>query len=247
MADIDLKQLYEIDIIISTKNGMIKRTSLEEFKTTRILKPIICIKLKDKDSLINACIAKYNDIFIGTNKSYGLWYDVSEIPVVGLRTSGVKSINLKDDYVVGVSNFDKETNEYITVITDKGTGKRIKLSDFEKTSRAKRGLLILREVKTNPYRIIKTLIVSNKEYIGIKNGDIKILKSTEIPILDRYSTGSQITKGNIHTAFVNAELVKKDEIETEVTITEEKPEKKVSLKEIDDRLLTIDDFINIDE
>ena len=241
----DFKQ--KIDIIISTKNGMIKRTSLEEFKTTRTLKPIICIKLKDNDSLINACIAKYNDIFIGTNKSYGLWYDVSEIPVVGLRTSGVKSINLKDDYVVGVSNFDKETNEYITVITDKGTGKRIKLSDFEKTSRAKRGLLILREVKTNPYRIIKTFIVNNKEYIGIKNGDIKILKSTEIPILDRYSTGSQLTKGNINTAFINVELVKKDELETEVNIPEEKPEKKVSLKEIDDRLLTIDDFINIDE
>ena len=241
----DFKQ--KIDIIISTKKGMIKRTSLEEFKTTRSSKPIICIKLKDNDSLISAIVAKYNDIFIGTNKSYGLWYDVSEIPVVGLRTSGVKSINLKDDYVVGVSNFDKETSEYITVITDKGTGKRIKLSDFEKTSRAKRGLLILREVKTNPYRIIKTFIVNNREYIGIKNGDIKILKSTEIPILDRYSTGSQITKGTINTAFVNAELIKKEELDKEVSIPEEKVEKKVSLKEIDDRLLTIDDFINIDE
>ena len=42
-----------------------------------------------------------------------------------------------------------------------------------------------------------------------------MLKSTEIPILDRYSTGSQLTKGNINTAFINAELVKKDELETE--------------------------------
>ena len=141
----------------------------------------------------------------------------------------------------------RSAGEHNFSLTDKGTGKRIKLSDFEKTSRAKRGLLILREVKTNPYRIIKTFIVNNKEYIGIKNGDIKMLKSTEIPILDRYSTGSQLTKGNINTAFINAELVKKDELETEVNISEEKPEKKVSLKEIDDRLLTIDDFINIDE
>jgi topoisomerase-4 subunit A len=82
----------KIDITISTKNGLIKRTNLEEFKTTRTLKPITCIKLKDKDALINAFITKYNDIFIGTNKSYGLWYDVNEIPIVGLRTSGVKSI-----------------------------------------------------------------------------------------------------------------------------------------------------------
>ena len=240
----DFKQ--DIDITISTKQGMIKRTKLEEFKTTRTLKPITCIKLKDKDSLINAFITKYNDIFVGTNKSYGLWYDVNEIPIVGLRTSGVKSINLKDDHVVNVSNFDQTTNEYITVITDKGTGKRIKLNDFEKTSRAKRGLLILREVKTNPYRIIKTFIVSNKDFIGIKNNDIKLLKNTEIPILDRYSVGSQISKENILSSFINVELVKKEEIKEEVNITEEKKETKVSLKEIDDRLMTIDDFLNME-
>ena len=236
----------KIDITISTKNGLIKRTSLEEFKTTRSAKPITCIKLKDKDSLINAFLTKYNDIFVGTNKSYGLWYDVNEIPIVGLRTSGVKSINLKDDYVVNVSNFDTTSSEYITVITDKGTAKRIKLTDFEKTSRAKRGLLILREVKTNPYRIIKTFIVSNKDFIGIKSSDIKVLKNTEVPILDRYSVGSQISKENINSAFINVELIKKDEIKEEVNITKEKQEPKVSLKEIDDRLMTIDDFINID-
>ena len=236
----------KIDITIATKNGLIKRTNLEEFKTTRSAKPITCIKLKDKDSLINAFLTKYNDIFVGTNKSYGLWYNVNEIPIVGLRTSGVKSINLKDDYVVNVSNFDATSSEYITVITDKGTAKRIKLTDFEKTSRAKRGLLILREVKTNPYRIIKTFIVSNKDFIGIKSSDIKVLKNTEIPILDRYSVGSQISKENINAAFINAELIKKDEIKEEVNITIEKQEPKVSLKEIDDRLMTIDDFINID-
>lgn len=237
----------KIDILTATKNGMIKRTSLEEFKTTRSLKPITCMKLKDKDELITATVTRYNDIFIGTNKSYGLWYDVNEIPVVGLRTSGVKSINLKDDYVVGTTNFDSETNEYITVLTDKGTGKRIKLTDFEKTSRAKRGLLILREVKTNPYRIINTFILNNKDFIGLKNDDIKIIKSTEIPILDRYSTGSQISKKAIKTAFINVELVKKDDIVEEVSIIPETEIKKVSLKEIDDRLMTIDDFLNIEE
>ena len=238
----------KLDITIATKNGLIKRTNLEEFKTTRSLKPIICIKLKDKDSLIGATITKYNDIFVGTNKSYGLWYDVSEIPIVGLRTSGVKSINLKDDYVVSISNFDIKTSEYITVITDKGTAKRIKLNDFEKTSRAKRGLLVLREVKTNPYRIVKTFVVSAKDFIGIKNSDIKIMKNTEIPILDRYSTGSQISKEAIISAFVNVELVKKEDLENSTNnIIVEKKEPKVSLKEIDDRLMTIDDFINIDE
>ncbi len=243
VSDFDQK----LDIIIATKNGMIKRTALSEFKTNRTLKPIICMKLKDKDSLLCALPALNNDIFLGTNRSYGLWYDVNEIPVVGLRTSGVKAINLKDDYVVNVSNFDAKTSEYITIITDKGTGKRIKLNDFEKTSRAKRGLLILREVKTNPYRIIKTFVIDNKDFVGIKTDDIKIVKNTEIPILDRYSTGSQLVRGKVQTAFINPYLLKKEELIIEPNITEENVKPKVSLKEIDDRLMTIDDFINIDE
>ncbi|MGN1000727.1 MAG: DNA topoisomerase IV subunit A [Bacilli bacterium] len=236
----------KLDITIATKNGMIKRTPLKEFKSLRYSKPINCMKLKDNDEVIDAFITRYNDIFIGTNKSYGLWYDISEIPIVGLRTSGVKSINLKDDYVVGVSNFDRTKDEYISVITDKGTGKRIKISDLEKTSRAKRGLLILREVKTNPYRIVKTLVTNSRDFIGIKTSDIKIIKASELPIMDRYSTGSTIIKGNVIDAFMNVTLTKKKDLVEEVSIKEEKPEKRVSLKEIDDKLMTIDDFIDID-
>lgn len=236
----------KLDITIATKNGMIKRTPLKEFKSLRYSKPINCMKLKDNDEVIDAFITRYNDIFIGTNKSYGLWYDISEIPIVGLRTSGVKSINLKDDYVVGVSNFDRTKDEYISIITDKGTGKRIKISDLEKTSRAKRGLLILREVKTNPYRIVKTLVTNSRDFIGIKTSDIKIIKASELPIMDRYSTGSTIIKGNVIDAFMNVTLTKKKDLVEEVSIKEEKTEKRISLKEIDDKLMTIDDFIDID-
>ena len=236
----------DVDIAISSKNGMIKRTSLKDFKVSRYSKPINCMKLKDEDEVIDAFITKYNNIFVSTNKSYGLWYDVSEIPVVGLRTSGVKSINLKDDFVVGVSNFDAYTDEYITVITDKGTAKRIKITDLEKTSRAKRGLLILREVKTNPYRIVKTLITGSRDYVGIKTSDIKMFKNSEFPIMDRYSTGSTIVKEQVLDAFKAVTLIKKEDLVQDVELKEEKPTKKVSLKEIDDRLMTIDDFIDID-
>ncbi len=235
----------KLDITIATEKGMIKRTSLQEFKTSRTLKPIICMKLKSNDHLLTANISLYNDVFIATNKSYGLWYDINEIPIVGLRASGVKAINLKDDSVINVINFDINSSEYVTVITDKGTGKRIKLTDLEKSSRAKRGLLILREVKSNPYRIVNVFIASSKDYIGIKNDDIKMFKETEIPILDRYSTGTQLIKGRVLSAFLQPTLVKKEELISNIEDT--KKTTTVSLKEIDDRLLTIDDFINIDE
>lgn len=235
-----------VDITMATKNGMIKRTLLKDFKSLRYTKPINCMKLKDNDTLLTAFVTLHNDLFIGTNKSYGLWFDVSEIPVVGLRTSGVKSINLKDDYIVSVTNFDKETDEYLLVITDKGTGKRVKISEFEKTSRAKRGLLMLREVKANPYRTVGSIVVNSREYIGIKTSEIKFLKSTEFPIMDRYSTGSNIIKGDIKNIFLQTSIVKKEDITPEVTLSDETVNNKPSLKEIDDKLMTIDDFIDVD-
>ena len=237
----------DIDIVIATRNGMIKRTTLKEFKSLRYSKPLTAIKLKDNDKVVDAFIAQYNDIFIATNKSYGLWFDINDIPVVGIRTSGVKSINLKDDYVVSVSNFNESDTEYVTVITDKSTAKRVKLSEFEKTSRAKRGLLLLREVKTNPYRTIKVLTIPSKDFIGLKGVDIKMIKLTEVAIMDRYSTGSVISKDKIKEVFVSNELVKKDDLNIEPVIEVKEEKKRVSLKEIDDRLMTIDDFINIDE
>jgi len=237
----------DIDIVIATKEGMIKRTNLSEFKSVRFSKPLVAMKLKGNDKVVEAFIAKYNEIFIATKKSYGLWFDINDIPTVGIRTSGVKSINLKDDDVVSVSNFDKEQIEYVTIITDKGTAKRVKLNEFEKTTRAKRGLLLLREVKTNPYRTLKALTISQKEFIGLKGNDIKTVKLTEIAIMDRYSTGSIISKDGIKEVFIVNDLVKKEDIEVEPTIEKPIEKQQVSLKEIDDRLMTIDDFINIDQ
>ncbi|MGN0973402.1 MAG: DNA topoisomerase IV subunit A [Bacilli bacterium] len=236
-------------ILLGTKNGMIKRTLLEDFKAMRYSKPITCIKLKDDDELISATLGKDNDVFIGTHNGYGLWYDIEEVPIVGLKTSGVKAINLKDDYVVSVNNFNSNEVEYISVITDKKTGKRIRLNEFDKSSRARRGLLLLREVKTNPYRAIKVLAINNKNHLGLKNINMDTIKLTELPIMDRYSTGSVISKADLIDVYVVKTLEKVIDNDENITKVEEPKEnkemkKQISLKEIDDRLMTIDDFLN---
>ena len=146
---------------------------------------------------------------------------------------------------LGSLNINKN-DEYIAVFTNKGTAKRIKLEEMEKSSRARRGLLLIREVKTNPYQVLKTFIVDNKSHIGIKNGEINIVKETELPISDRYSTGKELTKHGLVDAFVIADLETKENFDEDSEIEEVSTSKKeqVDLKEIDDRLMTIDDFLN---
>ena len=242
------------NVVIATHDGMIKRSKLKEFKLQRYSKATSCMKLKDNDYVIASFLETSPYLFLTTDSGYGLSFKTEEVPVVGVKASGVKGIKLKDDNLVSVNQYDPEKDEFISIITEKGTGKRVRLSDFEVSTRTRRGLQVIREVKTNPYKILKTFITDSRNYIGLKNSDINKYKLTELPISDRHSTGSQITKHNITDAYLDAVLVRnnKEQInlisEEEVSVKEEveevKPKKeRISLKEIDDRLMTIDDFL----
>ena len=237
---------FELDrnIIIATKNGMIKRSKLGDFKLTRYSKPTSCMKLKGDDQVIDAILEENPTIFLTTDSGYGLSFSVNDIPVVGVKASGVKAMMLRDDYIVSMSNFDYNSHEFISVIMDKGTAKRIRLSEFPISTRARRGLVLLREVKTNPYKVVKSFIVNHKDYIGIKTPEINTVKDTELPIMDRYSIGSGISKKEIIDAFIVKELSGKEEFTKEVVIDDKPAKEKINLDEIDDRLMTIDDFLN---
>ena len=229
-----------VDIMFATKLGMVKRTSLKEFKLLRYNKPVGCMKLKDNDSVVDVFISSANNIFMATNNGYGLWYDINEVPIVGLKASGVKGINLKDDYVVAINNFDEL--DYLSIILDRGNGKRVKLSEFEKSSRARRGLMLVRDIKSNPYKVVKTFGVDSREHIGIITDEIVDMKLTELSIADRYSTGNSITKKKINNAYLVASLIKKNDNKN-VNIEKVEVKPRPSLKEIDERLMTIDDYI----
>ena len=227
----------DLSVTTFTRLGMVKRSLLKDYKVSRYNKPLSAIKLKDKDEVINVSINNYKEVFITTLNGMGLWYDIEEIPVSGVKSSGVKAINLKNDEVVSAYTFESK-EEYLTVITDKSTGKRVKLNEFEKTTRGKRGILVIRDVKTNPYHVLKTFIVS-KANIGYKiKNDIDYIKLTELPIVDRYSSGTTITKGKISDAFLEATMIKKEKEEPKP-----KEEKKIDIEEIDKKIYTIDDFL----
>ena len=246
------------NLIFVTKNSIIKRSKLKDLQLQRYNKATSCMKLKDDDKLIAVMPEEYDTIFMTTNTGYGLAFKTEEIPIVGAKASGVKGMKLKNDYVVSANNFDYHKHEFLTVITDKGTGKRTRLNEFELSSRTRRGVLVLREIKSNPHKVVKTFIEDSRQQIGIKNGEINILKLTELPIVDRYSTGSLINKHGIVDAFIALNLVRIEDVKEQETldvpqevIKEEKKEEpkvpkkeQISLEEIDDRLMTIDDFLN---
>ncbi len=229
-------------ITVFTKNGMIKRTLISELKALRYTKPMPYIKLKDGDIVANISYNTGTDVFITTHNGFALRYDINEVPLLGSRASGVKGISLKNDVIASGSVISDE--EYISLVTTKNTGKRVRISDFERISRARKGIQIIRDVKTNPYYILKAFTINSRNNIGLKfKEDIEIIKLTELPITDRHSTGTSLSKHDIFDVFV--EKVLENPKETKKVIEEEKEiiKENISLESIDQRMMTIDDFL----
>ena len=246
---------FDANIFITTftKNGMVKRTKLSEFKAQRYSKAITMMKLKDNDEVVNVSYSDENNVLVVTKKGYGLWYNTNEINPIGLRGAGVKSINLKDDEVASSIIFNKE-KEFITIITDKGNAKRMKFQEIEPASRANRGLLFMKEIKSNPSKIIKAYVTDNKTNIVIVGeNEEKIVKQTDIPIMDRYSNGSSIIKDKIIDSYLEPVIMSKEDIDNLNYVEDKKPEQvslnfdmlnQQSLKQIDDRMVKINNFLD---
>ena len=225
-----------------SKNGMVKRMPLNVLEVSRYSKPISMFKLKEDDELINVSRYDGKEVIVITADGYGLKYDINEIPVVGLRTSGVKSIKIAADQQVINGFVVNQDKEYITIFTDKNTAKRIKVTDIEKSSRAKKGSIVLKSPKTKKYNIIKAFNTSSKSIFGLIDGQIGYMKSSDISILDIISTGCTYTKKNVDNIFLVSKITditnEKEKIKQEkLEIVEEVKEKPKKEKQ-----LTMSDF-----
>ena len=208
------------NVVLFTKNGLTKQVMLKDFEVTRYSKPLVAIKLKDNDELINVSMAKDEVLFVTNNGLY-LRFNTNEIPVVGTKASGVKGINLSNDYVVYADSLNNQ--EYLNVFTNYKTIKRVKVTDLVSISRAKKGNMLFKKAKTKDYKIAFAYLTLSKDINLYRiDNEFKELKNSEIPIMDLASTGSQV-KFNYDLFIVKQELIditnrsseKNEEVETE--------------------------------
>ncbi|MDC3425914.1 DNA topoisomerase IV subunit A [Aquibacillus sp. 3ASR75-11] len=183
-------------LLFFTKNGIVKKSELKLYEAQRYSKALVAINLKKEDQVVNVHVtAGHSDIFVASNKGYGLWFHESDVSPVGQRATGVKAIQLKDgEYVVNGLTFDDLSEPNLVLLTQRGACKRMVLSEFEKTSRAKRGVVMLRELKQKPHRVAGISLVNEKSTIQFKTktGSVHTIYPLELPKSDRYSNGSYV-------------------------------------------------------
>ncbi|NHL91495.1 DNA topoisomerase IV subunit A [Lactobacillus helveticus] len=210
---LDIKKNF----ILATNDGYIKQLELTNLQPTRTYKSraMTAIKLKNKDSmligvnLINPTDKK--EITLFTHRAYAVRYNISEIPTSGSKAVGVKSVNLKDDdYIVGYVLVDSKYLDlmHVGLITQRGAFKQFKLSLVNKVSRAKRGVLVLRKLKTKPHRIVALMPYAQDHILHVTTSSDRHIeiKTTEYPLSDRYSNGSFVIDTTVDGTPKNIEL-----------------------------------------
>lgn len=139
-----------------TKLGQIKRVERREFSPWRTYKSksIKFAKLKNEDDqIITLSPIKLDDVMLVTKNGYALRFNIEEVPIVGAKAAGVKAINLKKDDVLATAFIANTDSLYI--LTQRGALKRMAVADIPVTSRANRGLQVLRDLKSKPHRVFQ--------------------------------------------------------------------------------------------
>lgn len=196
VAAIGLENFDEDALIITaSKNGLIKQSKLADFKVQRYSRLFKAMGVKKDDAMIDARLVKGDeDVILFTQQAYALRFPLTELSVTGIRTAGVRGINLKDDDQLVTMEINADDGASVLIATQRGSVKRMGLKELESASRAQRGNVVLKELKSNPYRVIGALLVKNDEIIVLateKGSKIPILAGSLRPV-DRYSNGSSL-------------------------------------------------------
>ena len=151
----------------ATRLGQIKRVERKEFTPWRTYKSksVKYAKLKDEtDQIVTVAPIKLDDVLLISQNGYALRFNIEEVPVVGAKAAGVKAMNLKEDDILQSAFICNTSSFYL--LTQRGSLKRVSIEEIPATSRAKRGLQVLRELKNKPHRVFLAGAVAEQGFVG---------------------------------------------------------------------------------
>ena len=152
---------------VATRLGQIKRVERKELTPWRTYKSksVKYAKLKDEtDQIVAVAPIKLDDVLLISQNGYALRFNIEEVPVVGAKAAGVKAMNLKEDDVLQSAFICNTSSFYL--LTQRGSLKRVSIEEIPATSRAKRGLQVLRELKNKPHRVFLAGSVAEQGFVG---------------------------------------------------------------------------------
>lgn len=183
-------------VFFTTKNGLVKKTTLEEYIKTKKKTGIAAISIKESDELVSVCLVKDEPMILLTKNGYGIKFSSMEIGATSRATSGVKGITINpDDEVIAALPLRHDTDA-IAIISETGLGKKFNSSELPLQKRAGKGLICYKPTNSTGFVADGALISDEDNILIIGDKSSICVSATEIPELSRASIGNQIIKNN---------------------------------------------------
>ncbi len=201
-------------LLMATKNGLIKKTALKDFDSTRKT-GLLSITLKDDDELIDVRLTDGEDnVVLVTSKGLSITFDEKDVRPVGRSAQGVIGIRLDDkDFVIGMESIIASKDATLLAITEHGFGKRTELSEYRVQNRGGRGVITYK-VTPKTGNIVGIRIAKGDEDVMMitDKGTIIRLKVEEISVLGRATQGVTLMRTNDGGKVVSIELIQQEEL-----------------------------------
>jgi DNA gyrase subunit A len=186
-------------ILFVTKNGIIKKTSLDEYTKTKKKTGIAAIGLKEGDTLASVGLCSDEDLILLTHEGMGIKISLKEIPTSSRTAMGIKGITLKeDDYVVAALPVRHATDQ-LAIFAESGLGKKIKLEELPVQKRAGKGLMVYKPTSSSGKIVCGTLVEDSDMILLIGPLNSICISAKDIPLLSRPSLGNIMMKGIINS------------------------------------------------
>lgn len=183
-------------VMFVTKNGIVKKTPLDDYIKTKKKNGIAAITLKENDELQSVFLVKDENVILMTKDGYGIRINSNDITPSGRTTMGIKGITLhQDDYVITACPVHNQ-NDDIAIFSKRGLGKKFALKELPCQNRGGKGLSCYKPSDTTG-NVATIALVENSDILLVSGNKNNIcISAEEIPLLSRGSTGNIIMKNN---------------------------------------------------
>ena len=183
-------------VLFVTKNGLVKKTSLEEYIKTKKKTGIAAINIKEGDELAAVSLIKDEQLILMTANGMGIRFDSKEIGATSRATSGVKGINIGADDKIVAAMAVRNGNDKIAVFANGGLSKKIDLSELPVQKRAGKGLICYKPTESTGKVVAAALVEDSDSVLIIGDKTSICIGASDIPNLGRSSVGNQVIKNN---------------------------------------------------
>lgn len=179
-------------VVFVTKQGLFKKTYIEEYMKTNRNNGIAAIKLKEGDSVVGVTFLDEEDVILVTKGGYAIHFETKSINPIGRLTSGVKGIKLSEnDEVENILPVHKTTDS-IAIIGKDGLGKKMELSDFPLQGRGGKGIIIYKGAD-----IVGSEMIADEDNLLLVGDKTLCISTKDVPMLGKTAVGNILIKGNV--------------------------------------------------